>query len=219
MTRICGAVSLFCWLVDAESSHDRSPVRPRNACGRGRGRGRGRAMGHQRNRPQDPPIVWSRNYNPPADRPFGEPSPGPTQRYPNDCKEGTFFNAMFPDMWDLILNETNRYLDQQVTAEPNKHKGKWSPVTREEMEAFLGITILMGIVKLPRLKMYWSNNNLVHQEQISSAMSQSRFLQIWQYFHLVDNSHAVPRGEPGFDKVYRLREFSESYFEELATTI
>ena len=120
----------------------------------------------------------------------------------------TFFNTMFTDdMWDLIVNETNRYHDQQVTTEPNKHKGKWSPVTREEMEAFLGITILMGIVKLPRLEMYWSNNNLVHQEQISSVMSQSRFLQIWRYFHHADNSRAVPRGEPGFDKVYKMREF------------
>ena len=96
------------------------------------------------------------------------------------------------DMWDLIVTETNWYHDQQATAEPAKHKGKWNPVTREEMEAFLGIIILKGIVKLPRLKMYWSNDRLVHQERISSVMSQARFLEIWRYFHLVDNSSAVP---------------------------
>ena len=77
------------------------------------------------------------------------------------------------------------------------------------MEAFLGIIILMGIVKLPRLKMYWSNDRLVHQE-ISSVMSQARFLQIWHYFHLADNSSAVPRGQPGFDKIYRVRQFLNS---------
>ena len=105
------------------------------------------------------------------------------------------------DMWDLIVTETNRYHDQQATAEPTKHNGKWSPVTREEMEAFLGIIILMGIAK------YWSNDSLVHQERINSVMSQTRFLQIWRYFHLADNSSAVPRGEPGFDKIYRVRQF------------
>ena len=93
--------------------------------GRGRGRGRGGARRGQRERPQDPPIQWSNNYNAPGARPFGEPSPGPTQRYPNDCKEGTFFNDMFTDdMWNLIVNETNRYHDQQATAEPNKHREK-----------------------------------------------------------------------------------------------
>lgn len=38
-------------------------------------------------------------------------------------------------------------------------------------------------------------------------MSQTRLLQIWRYFHLADNSCAVPRGSPGFDKTYRVREF------------
>ena len=203
---------MFCWLVDAESACDRSPVRHRNmrehGRGHGRGRGRGGARRGRRERPQDPPMQWSSTYNALGARPFGEPSPGPTQRYPNVCKEGTFFNAMFTyDMWDLIVTETNRYHDQQATAEPAKHKGKWNPVTREEMEAFLGIIILMGIVKLPRLKMYWSNDRLVHQERISSVMSQARFLQIWRYFHLADNSSAVPRGQPGFDKIYRVKEF------------
>lgn len=110
-------------------------------------------------------------------------------------------------MLDLIVTETNQYHDQQATAEPTKHKGKWSLVTREEMEAFLGIIILMGIVKLPKLKMYWSNDILVCQERISSVMSQTRFLQIWCYFHLADNCSAVPRGEPGLDKIYRVRQF------------
>ena len=79
MTQICEAV-LFCWLLNAESFRDYSPVHP-DECGRGRGKGR--AMRHaargQRAHPQDPPIAWSWTYNPPAGRPFAEPSPGPTQ--------------------------------------------------------------------------------------------------------------------------------------------
>ena len=45
------------------------------------------------------------------------------------------------DMWELMVTETNRYHDQQVAAEPNKHKRKWVPVTREELEAFIGTLI------------------------------------------------------------------------------
>ena len=40
-----------------------------------------------------------------------------------------------------MVTETNRYHNQQVAAEPNKHKRKWVPVTREELEAFIGILI------------------------------------------------------------------------------
>lgn len=170
--------------------------------GGGRGRGRGRAGRGER--PQDPPIPWSRHYIPQAAMPFGEPSPGPTQRYPNDCGEGALFAD---DLWNLIVTETNRYHDQQALAEPHKHKRKWSPITREEMEAFVGIIIHMGVVKLPRIKMYWSNNTLLHQKSVSEVMSQTRFIQIWRYFHLADNSSAIPRGSPGFDKIYRVREF------------
>lgn len=163
------------FFLDGEPLRDRSPIH-RGTRGGGRGGGRGRAGRGER--PQDPPIPWSRHYIPQAAMPFGEQSPGPTQRYPNDCGEGAFFNAMFTDdLWNLIVTETNRYHDHQALADPHKHKRKWSPVTREEMEAFVGI-IHMGVVKLPRIKMYWSNNTLLHHKSVSEVMSQTRFIQI-----------------------------------------
>ena len=68
-------------------------------------------------RPRDPALEWSVTYNPPADRPFAEPVPGPTQRYPNgaEIREGAVFDQMFTnEMWDMIIAETSRYHDQQV---------------------------------------------------------------------------------------------------------
>ena len=211
---------------DESTLRDRSPVRDpaahrRNVRGnRGRGRGAGRGRGGRgcgqggRGRggrvaqPQDPELEWSRTYNPPADRPFVEPSPGPTQRYPADTRAGAFFDQMFTDeIWDMLVTETNRYHDQQAASEPNKHKRKWDPVTKDGMKAFIGIMIHMGIVKLPRMTMYWSTDNLVHQGSVSSAMTQTRFFQIWRYFHLADNTQSLPREDPRFDKIYRVRQF------------
>ena len=57
------------------------------------------------------------------------------------------------DISDMIVTETNRYHDQQAASEPNKHKRKWDPVAKDEMKAFIGIMIHMGIVKLPRMTM------------------------------------------------------------------
>ena len=58
------------------------------------------------------------------------------------------------------------------------------------MKGFIGIIILMGIIKLPRFRMYWKEDYLIHQKGISNVMSHTRFLQIWRYFHLADNSVA-----------------------------
>ena len=103
--------------------------------------------------------------DPPADRPFVEPSPGPTQRYPANTRAGAFFDQMFAeDIWDMILTETNRYHYQQAASEPKKHKRKWNPVTKDEMKAFIGI--------IPRMRIYRSTDNLVHQASVSNDSNQ-----------------------------------------------
>ena len=79
--------------------------------------------------------------------------------------------------------------------------------TEDELKAFIGILIYMGIVKLPWMHMYWSTDILVHQESVSTIMTQTRFMQIWRYFLLADNSSAPPGQDPGFDKIYCQRIF------------
>ncbi|KAL9967433.1 hypothetical protein ACROYT_G025655 [Oculina patagonica] len=201
-------------------NHDKSPIPPERQAGgeRGRGRGRGRAArggarpGRPRRRqgPVEPHIDWSDQYTPTQIPDFGEPHPGPTRRFPNvnTTRERDFFDLLFTDnIWELLVQETNKYYQQQKAADPNKHKRPWALVTRDEMEAFMGIIILMGIVKLPRFEMYWSQDKLIYQEGIANVMSQTRFLQIWRYFHLADNAVAIPRGAGGFDKIYRVRSY------------
>lgn len=45
--------------------------------------------------------------------------------------------------------ESNRYHDQ------NLQNDNWKPISKEEMMAFIGVTIAMGIVKLPEIEQYW----------------------------------------------------------------
>ena len=70
----------------------------------------------------------------------------------------------------MMTVETNRYHMQQKPANPSKHNSEWSPVDVEEMKAFTGITVYMGIVKLPWLRMYWSTDVLIQQQAVSSIM-------------------------------------------------
>ena len=51
--------------------------------------------------------------------------------------------------------------------------------------------------------------NVLERRLFSSPRGgqRTRFLQIWRYFHLADNSTAPPAGADGYDKLYRVREF------------
>ena len=186
--------------------HFRGAPRGLHHVAQGRGRGNRR---QPRNADQE--LQWSRDAGihtaPPL---FTEPAPGPSRRFVNPDQNSAkfYFDLLFKLITSkMIVQETNNYYNFMVRTDPNKHKQAWSQVTREEMEAFVSIIILMGIIKLPRFRMYWREDYLLHQEGISAIMSRTRFLQIWRYFHLADNSVAPAVGADGYDKLYRVRNF------------
>lgn len=75
--------------------------------------------------------------------------PGPMIDMPADAPPAeAYFSKIFEDrVWDLTITETNRY--QHKTLLDSEHSRPWEDVTPEEMKAFIGIVILMGILKLP----------------------------------------------------------------------
>ena len=65
---------------------------------------------------------------------------------------------MHPDscdfaLWTLLVNMTNLNADRKRQAGHNS--GMWHPVDIMEMQAFIGLVIITGIVRMPTLKMYW----------------------------------------------------------------
>ena len=109
-------------------------------------------------------------------------------------------------MWDLLVAETNRYASLQLPH--RQHSRTWSDVSVEEMKAFIGMLILMGIVQLPRIEMYWQvDDDLTRTPGISSIMSHVHFQQIFRFLHLADSSRQIPAGQPGHDKLYKVRRY------------
>ena len=105
------------------------------------------------------------------------------------------------EVWDLLVTETNRYsklgLPQQKFARP------WHDVTVEDMKAFVGLLIIMGVLQLPQLEMYWqTDSNLLQTPGVSSVMSQIQFEQIWRFLHLADNLQ-----DDKTDKLFKVRHF------------
>jgi hypothetical protein len=78
---------------------------------------------------------------------------------PIDC----YRHFITDEIIDLIVRETNRYAQQclqrhEISRRPILHQ--WKPTTNKEILKFFGIIIEMGLVKMPKLKYYWSSSQL-----------------------------------------------------------
>ena len=131
--------------------------------------------------------------------------PGSTVPFDDNTSALSLFCRYFTDeVWNLLLTETNRYAHVNLSSMPNACA--WTDVTIDEMKAFIGVTIVMGIIQLSRLDMYWQTTNLlITTSGISNIMSRIRFQQIFWYLHLADNAHQIPTDQPGHDKLYQVQ--------------
>ena len=103
-----------------------------------------------------------------------------------------------------MVTETNRYAQTIASSKPKARP--WIDITVEEMKTFIGLLIIMGVVKLHRLILYWQTSNpLISVSGITDVMTRTRFQQIFRFLHLADSSQQIPRGEPGYDKLYKVR--------------
>ena len=121
----------------------------------------------------DTSDVW---YAPPFDDPGVKPLPDPSEEgweealkdpgnVGTDLTPLTCFLLLLPcDMWDDIVTLTNitgYQRRQRLIRRQRKHKQQvsaaWKELTTEELFAWVGITFAMGIMSLPNLAMYWSN--------------------------------------------------------------
>ena len=81
----------------------------------------------------------------------------------------------------------------------------WHDVSKEEMKAFVGMLIVMGLCKLPHLEMYWSTTHPLFTPELRKVMPLVRFQQIWRFLHLNDSSKQVSHGEHGYDALFKVR--------------
>ncbi|XP_048576402.1 piggyBac transposable element-derived protein 2-like [Nematostella vectensis] len=163
--------------------------------------------------------IWSRNSSL-ISIPDFTPRCGPKNLHGN-LSPLSFFELFFKsEVIELIVTETSKYAVQcnpddfdnegrKKTKDANwfDKEGNIKPLTVEELKAFLGITIMMGIVKLPSMKDYWSESEpFLYQPNIARPIVRDRFFAILRYLHLCDNTTAPARGSAEF-KPYKAKPF------------
>ena len=130
--------------------------------------------------------------------------PGPTN--PDEGQSplqllGRYFTN---SVWEHIVRETNSYAAANKGTTPKARP--WTDITVDELKAFVGLLLVMGIVHLPRIEMYWQQSHpLLATVSISNAIPLVRFEQIFRFLHLVDSSSLVPPSQPDGDKLFKIR--------------
>ena len=85
---------------------------------------------------------------------------------------------------ERIVKESNVYT--KIAMGDEKYD-KWSKITVEELKAFLGFSVLMGINHLPSLNDYWSRDPCLRYVPVADRITQDRFLEISRYLYFVNN--------------------------------
>ena len=101
-------------------------------------------------------------------------------------------------VWDPLVTENNRHAVQTMQNGTHVHPRPWSDIEVVEMKAFVGILMLMGICRLPRLEMYWSTQQHFFSSWHLGVMTKTRFQQIFRFLHLPDYQQymrGVDRGD------------------------
>ncbi|KAK2157328.1 hypothetical protein LSH36_193g05000 [Paralvinella palmiformis] len=55
------------------------------------------------------------------------------------------------------------------------------------------------------LDMYWSLDPLLRVPAVADVMGKNRYQKINQYFHMNDNSDALPKTDPNYDPLFKVR--------------
>ena len=101
---------------------------------------------------------------------------------------GEFFT---PELWQLMVCETNRYAAQNCRRTGKKMKA-WVETTVEELKKYVGVRLLMAINMRPTLEMYWDTNDLFGCPIVKQLFTRGRFFSLTSNLHFADNQNAVP---------------------------
>ena len=84
----------------------------------------------------------------------------------------------------------------------HEKKGESIKTTKEEMERFIGVQMLMSIVKLPRYEMYWSLEKNV--EQVIFLFSLKCYKKLCEFLHVADNAEKE-KEEKKNDRLFKVK--------------
>ncbi|XP_063219241.1 piggyBac transposable element-derived protein 4-like [Bacillus rossius redtenbacheri] len=125
--------------------------------------------------------------------------------------EKDFFMQIFSKkITEDIVEQTNLYATQvkmkrRSGSDISETTSNWDKTYVEEVQAWIGMNILMGLIILPQVDQYCSSDPALGQPTISQVMTCKRFKKITETIHINDNQTILPRDHPNNDKLHKVR--------------
>ena len=120
-----------------------------------------------------------------------------------------FYLFLTVDLLDQLVRETNRYAQQVIAAVgprgQHSRLRKWVDTDRQEMEKFLGICFLMGVISKPSIQSYWTTTPILYTPIFPEIMPRDRFQALLRFFHCNDNTNEPARNAPDRDRLFKIR--------------
>ncbi|XP_047356426.1 LOW QUALITY PROTEIN: uncharacterized protein LOC124951691 [Vespa velutina] len=88
-----------------------------------------------------------------------------------------FFTDYILEKMKQRVDETNKYATKSInnsSSSSRMHQQDWQSVTRDEMNTFFGILLIMGIVELPEIRLNWSNKDMYANALIKKTIPQPK---------------------------------------------
>ena len=122
---------------------------------------------------------------------------GPTPRTKRENSSLQVFQLFITTiLLEGIIKQSNAYAIS---------KGTVLDLHLEELKAFIGMNIAMGMLRLPQIRDYWAQNEILSTPWFPSIMLRDRFFSILRFLYLVDNSLQKKKGEDGYDPLFKIR--------------
>ncbi|XP_056320827.1 piggyBac transposable element-derived protein 3-like [Danio aesculapii] len=139
-------------------------------------------------------IHWRQTPFTPVQTTWESPSTDP----PEPLTPYGYFKQYVPsEMFELMSTMTNIYAEQKAV------KG-YKHASASEIEVLVGLHMAMGVLGIPRVRMYWSSR--ISIGIFKDTMSRDRFFQLRSNLHVVNNYERPPEDNDVFFKVRPLYE-------------
>ena len=112
----------------------------------------------------------------------------------------------FRQIFQLILEETNRYFHQYTASKNTASTSAQSPdVMIREINTFFAVIIQMGRDQHGSLKDYWSREEQYCTPFHSNVMARDCFFHIVRFLHFEDNDNSPSRDDPDYSRLWKIR--------------
>lgn len=127
-----------------------------------------------------------------------------------------FRQFLTDEILDIIVVETNRYALQYISSHqlrPRSLLKKWSDTNRDEIKKFIAILMIMGIVHLPKLRLYWSSTEKFGSVLVQKIMKRDRFECLLKCLHFSNNEVTTS------DRLFKIRNVLELICKQFQRTL